>query len=72
MFVLSLLAYYIPIWYQKFNQVVVPVVLDVWKVSKEYLNIVWVKSGPYRELVVVYVNQGVDFVSLGLLNNHTD
>jgi len=58
----NLAAYYIPIWYQKFNENVTPVVVKAWTVSVEYANLGWQKTAPYRELAIVYINQGVDFI----------
>lgn len=33
------------------------------ELSKEYGNLVWIKSEPYRNLIVLYKNQGVEFVN---------
>lgn len=52
-----------PIWQKKFSETVVPVVRNAWKNTKEYGNIVWVGSEPYRNVTIQYTNEGVKYVS---------
>lgn len=54
--------FYIPLWYKKFNQNVVPVVLDGWKTGKQYAIVYWTKTQPLRDSASVYWNQTIDFV----------
>lgn len=63
------LSYYIPIWQRKFKQTVVPFTEKVLKTSKEYGTLVWIKSEPYRDMIVVYSNQGIKYVIKMKLKN---
>lgn len=54
--------HYTPIYYKKASDTVGPVIKNASKVTREYLNLAWIKSEPYRDLVVLYLNEAIDYV----------
>ena len=46
-----------PLYYKKTSEVVVPLANQVVNVSREYSNLAWEKSGPYRNTAKLYFEQ---------------
>jgi hypothetical protein len=64
---------YVPLWYKKFNENVVPYVKASWIKIKEFANLTWIKSEPYREMIYVYYINAIEYVNeLALLINQSD
>lgn len=53
----NLANYYVPLYYKKTSEVVVPLANQVVNVSREYSNLAWEKSGPYRNTAKLYFEQ---------------
>jgi len=58
-----LLNHYVPIWYKKVSEIVVPFSKQAYDVSKEYLNTTWIQSEPYRKQAVLYFNDATKYVN---------
>ncbi|CAF0829529.1 unnamed protein product [Brachionus calyciflorus] len=55
-------SHYALIGQNKFKEHVVPFALDAWKTTKTYTNTAWVNSEPYRNTIVIYYNEGIEYV----------
>jgi hypothetical protein len=61
----KLAYFYIPIWYKMANeqwQKAVPFIKSGWVTTKEYSNLAWFKSEPYRDMVIVYFTNAIVYV----------
>ena len=54
---------YVPIWYKKANETVIPLVKSSWTTTKEYAYLGWIKSEPYRNMAVAYYLNAIEYVS---------
>jgi len=59
----NLINYYVPIWYNKANQTVIPFIRNCWMTTKEYTYIAWLKSEPYRQTTIVYFNKSIEYIN---------
>jgi hypothetical protein len=58
-----LVNHYVPIWYKKVSETVVPFSKQAFDVSREYLNTTWVQTEPYRKQAVLYFNDATKYVN---------
>ncbi len=54
--------HYVPIWYKKVSETVVPFSKQAYDVSREYLNTTWIQTEPYRKQAVLYFNDATKYV----------
>ncbi len=51
-----------PIYYKKVSDTLGPILRNGYQTVREYSTLALVKIEPYRQQVVVYINQAVDYV----------
>ncbi len=59
-----MINFYVPIWYKKTSDIILPYTKKAWNMVTYYSNIVWINSEKYRNNAIFYYQQADKYVRL--------